>query len=250
MTEEEENDIELIERYHKGTLKAEELQSIKDRMAADPSFAQKVEDFKDIFIGIKAHGEKKFSEMVGHWENYAQEQEKTIPMLTRARLINLAAVLVLVAAIGTMFLFLGDDAKKTPEELYAGYFTPYANIIEVRGDTMNLLLEGMTAYSSRDFKGAAELLSKYSDSNPDDLNALFYLGLSEIASGNPYVGIQQLEHVIVKGGLLKEQAEWYRALGLLRMEEVEACKAALKPIDENKDHDYQKKASELLDALP
>ncbi len=55
MTDEEEKEIDLIEGYHKGTLSADELAMVQQRMSTDPEFAGKVADFTDIMKGIKSH---------------------------------------------------------------------------------------------------------------------------------------------------------------------------------------------------
>lgn len=248
MTEEEEHDIDLIEGYHKGTLTADELRSLKERIAADPSFAQKVEDFRDIFIGIKAHGEKKISAEIDSWEKEIKEEEnkgtKTIAFIPRVWKIAAAIAAVVITAA----IVLWPAPKPSANQLFTYYFVPYDNILEVRGNEEKQLQRAMDAYTHKAFPDAAKQLKEYLASKPDDLVVLFYYGLSEIGAGNGNTGIVALTRVVSENGLLKEQAQWFIALGFLRDGKIEQCKAALEAID-REDHDYQQQAHKLLEQL-
>lgn len=250
MTEDEEHDIDLIEGYHKGTLGADELQSFKDRMAADPSFAQKVEEFRDIFIGIKAHGEKKFSAEVASWEKEAKEEaaneSDTKSASFTPRIWKIAAAIIAVAA--TAAIIFWPSSKPGNNQLFTYYFVPYENILAVRGEDDKQLQKAMDAYTHKAFPDAAKQLKAYLGSKPDDLVVLFYYGVSEIGADNEATGIEALTRVINNNGVLKEQAEWFIALGLLKDEKIEECKAALRSIDRT-GHDYQQQAQKLLEQL-
>lgn len=229
MTEEEEKDIDLIERYHNGALGDDELQSFKDRLATDPSFAQKTEDFRDIFIGIKAQGEKNFVEEVRQWE-----QEITNHKSFALNWKIAAGIILLIAA--TVYIYY---PKQNETDLFTAYFTPYEDVISVRGEQAP-----MDAYNRKDYAAAVRELS----TSPGDLNTKFYLGVSLIANGEAGKGVEALDEVITGNGMLKEQAEWYRALGLIQLKKIDEARSALQSINQP-GHDYQEKAGELLEKL-
>jgi hypothetical protein len=248
MTEDEEHDIDLIEGYHKGTLTADELRSLKDRMAADPSFAQKVEDFRDIFIGIKAHGEKNFSAEVNSWEKEIRDEEgkETKTISFNPRIWKIAAAIV--AVVATAAIVFWPSQKPSNNQLFTYYFVPYENILAVRGEDDKQLQQAMDAYTHSAFPEAAKLLKEYLATKPNDLVVLFYYGVSEIGANNASVGMEALGRVESENGVLKEQAQWFSALGLLKDGKIDDCKAALSAINVD-GHDYQQQAQKLLEQL-
>ncbi len=235
MIEEEENDIELIERYLNGSLSASELQSFKDRMAIDPSFSQKVEDFKDIIIGIRSHSESKFSDEVAEWEEELKNEKAGIQFNWK-----IAAVVLLVIGAGAAIVLMNGES---PEDLFAKNFTPYEDVITVRGSE-----SVMGAYNNKNYEEASRQMEMYLLAAPDNLNVRFYYAISLIASGKEEKGIESLNKVIEGNGMLKEQAEWYRALGFLKLKNVDAAKEQLQNIKPG--HDYYEKAYQLLQQLP
>lgn len=249
MSDSEERDIDLIEKYHNGTLMTAENQAVKDRMASDPVFKSMVEDYGDIIDGIRSAGKEKFKIEVAGWEKEIREEEQK-----KSRRIGFlftkywaVAAAVLIVAIVAVYFMVPRNAS-TPEALYAEYFMPYEDVMSVRDGSDPLLTEATHFYNNKEYTAAAERFQNYVAENEDDLNAQFYLGLSLMESGKEEDGIDALALVINGNGLLKEQAEWYRALAYLKLGDVESCKKHLDEIN-HEGHDYQGKAASLLSDL-
>jgi tetratricopeptide (TPR) repeat protein len=250
MTEDEEKDIDLIEKYHKGVLSDHERRQVTERMAGDPVFATMVEDYTDIFSGIRSAGKEKFKATVAEWETeIKREEQQNKDAGFFSKYWQLAAVLLIVALVAVYFLVPG---KETPEALYASYFVPYEDVLSVRDNSETWLTEAMHFYNQKEYSAAADRFRRYiifSSTDPKELSTeTFYWGISLLESGKPDEAVAILGSVIYHEGLLKEQAEWYRALAYLKMGDIESCRNQLMEI--NRDgNDYQMKAAELLGKL-
>lgn len=155
-----------------------------------------------------------------------------------------AAIIALLSVI--IFVPRGSS---THEELYADYFHPHEDVILVNGDgDQRLFAQGMEAYNAEDFKKAADLIQEYLNTGTLDFTAQFYLGIALIESGRATEGVQYLGNVVNSRNMLIEHAQWYRALGLLKLNRMGECKALLKQIDKE-GHDHQLEAQELLKKL-
>ena len=248
MTEREENDIDLIEKYHKGTLSAAEVQAVKARMESDAVFAAIVTDYTDIIESVRKSGKKKFKATVAEWEAEIRHEEphhSSKPGMFRSYW-QLAAVFLLLA-VAAIYVFY-PAGKETPPDLYAAYFVPYEDVINIRDKANPLLTEAIHFYNEKQYELAADRFSKFTTDYPDDLDARFYLGISLLESGRAEESISTFGEVIFGNGLLKEQAEWYRALAYLKLGDIETCKKLLGGV--NRDgHDYRAKARDLLGKL-
>jgi hypothetical protein len=248
MTEHEENDIDLIEKYHNGTLSAQERLSLKARMESDPAFAEMAADYMDVIEGVKRGGKEKFKATVTQWEAEILNEQQHIndkPGVFR-NYWQLAAVFLLLA-LASIYIFM-PGGKNSPQELYADYFVPYEDVITIRDISNPLLTESIHLYNEKKFELAAGQFSKYITEHRDDLDAQFYLGVSLLESAKTKESIAAFGLVITGNGLLKEQAEWYRALAYLKLGDVETSKKLLNGIN-HEGHDYRTKAIELLRKL-
>ena len=241
MTEDEEKDIDLIEAWYKGTLSADELATVQQRIANDPVFAEKLADFTDVMKGIRSHEQKEFSETVAGWENEIKSEKK----FSTGFMLRMAAALLFLV-VGSFIIFSRTSGSN--EDLYAKYFEPYEDVINVRGDAKPLLSEGMSAYNQKDYNKASDILLRFINENGADINAEFYLGIASLEAGKTAEGLQYLHNVITGRGLLIEQAQWYYALGLLKSGDVQGCKYHLEQMN-LEGHDYRERAASLLEDL-
>jgi len=243
MSEQEENDIDLIEKYHGGKLSAEERRLLEARIKSDPVFGAMVTDYTDIIEGVKHERREKFKSTVKTWEAEILREQQPSVFRTYWKL----AAVFLVLALAALYIFI-PGRKETPQELYADYFVPYEDVITTRDESNPLLTESVHLYDEKKYNLAVESFSKYLTSHPDDHDARFYYGLSLLESGRPQESMESFDIVIKGNSLLAEQAEWYRALASLKLGDLSVTKSLLHEID-REGHDYRAKAAELLGKL-
>lgn len=83
-------------------------------------------------------------------------------------------------------------------------------------------------YSQRDYAGAIPALVALVETNPDFIEARFYLGICYLSTGNGAAGIAELRKVIDAGtSPYLEQAHFYLAKGLLGAGDVAGARQQL-----------------------
>src|SRR5688572_25356999 len=127
---EEELDIELIEKYHRGLLNGSDLETFHQRRQNDETFANSVEAYKDIFQAIEYFGKQKdIGDTIGEWEKEIKDQNKKKQtgqsggavliegkqaFLNRDRIYWAAAAVITLAIVSYIFLFQAPN----PDKLY------------------------------------------------------------------------------------------------------------------------------------
>lgn len=159
---------------------------------------------------------------------------------------RLAAVLVIgVAAV----LYLSRD--KPHEKLFAEYFEPHPNNLSVRrgqqpqGDLEQAALH----YEAKEFTEAVKLFENVLKSEPNNVTARFYAGVSYLATDDVQNAIVSFQKVIAAGkNDLQKPAEWYLGLAYLKGNDLENARAVFNKII-SYDGAYKDEAMELLKRL-
>jgi len=252
MLSQDEKDIDLIENYLKGALSPEESALVKKRIIQDPDFAEKINDYKDVIDGIRLSGRDEFSAAVADWEKDIRKEEggsREIRFTTFPKKYLRLAAVFLVLMMAALYIVISSRSDD-PQELYASYFAPYEDVINVRDNsTTTGLSDAMEFYNKGDYKKASSSFQAYLSDHPDDHDARFYAGVSQLAAGSPELAIIDFEKVIQANTIFREQAEWFLALGYLKINNTTAAKNFLREISQKQGHDYQEKATELLRQL-
>lgn len=150
--------------------------------------------------------------------------------------MKIATGILLVVLVSTAVF---SCKNKDHDALYDKYFMPYTDVITLQG-TESI----MDAYNRKDYPEAVRQMEVYLSVAPRNHNVRFYYGVSLIASGKEKPGVAELDTVIKGNGLLKSQAEWYRALGLLKQNDIDGVKEQLKSIPNG--HEFYDRAAQLL----
>lgn len=247
----EELDIELIEKYLKGTLTPEELKNFDQRIKDDADFAEKIEDYKDIIDGIQLASHHEFKAEVASWEEEIKAEEgkgKQLVFTPWKKYLSIAATLILLVTAGIYFLM--PPKAVDSQHLFYAYFTPYEDIITVRGDESDVfqekLQQAMVHYNNQNYQGAITLFRSYLESKPEDDAARLYLGICFLTEKEFKKSIDSFDPIISTEGRFKDQAEWYSALAYLASQDLDRAKQSLSFIVDQQGHDYNKKAIALL----
>lgn len=245
----DEQDLELIEKYLHGKLDAPELESFENRLKADQTFAEEVNDYKGIIVGIDEYGRDRFSATVAGWEQEVKgpSKKKEGKVVSFKNYLAMAASLALLLISG-YFLFFNQSNES---RLFAQYFQPYENITSARSDDQGaqLLQDGMSAYDIKDYDQAIVPLKNYLQSNQADPTTLFYLGEAYLANDQPeQAESQYLKLLQQENHVFTETAQWHLALSYLKQKENPKLEQLLKSITAQADHTYYQAAMELLNA--
>ena len=88
--------------------------------------------------------------------------------------------------------------------------------------------EGMKAYATRDFRGAVPILREAAALDPTRPDIAFFLGASELLSGNTAGAVKELSRTIALGDTpFLEEAHFYLAKAYLGRAEIQAARMEL-----------------------
>jgi tetratricopeptide (TPR) repeat protein len=161
--------------------------------------------------------------------------------------VKYAAVIVLVAALGSL-IFLGGNSE-TADELIEKYYSPYETYTNTRSAGSNINSNYVTAleyYNVRDYKNAALFFSKVLGSDPRFIESTFMHGVSNFEGKNYPVASESFSLVISNDdNLFIEDAEWLLALCHVKTGDIKNASRQLLQISEAEGI-YCKKAARLL----
>ena len=158
-----------------------------------------------------------------------------------------AVVLILLIPFSVAYYLKSTSyGSLLQQEIHEHYTSP----IVVRGDyDKQLWADAAVAYQGKDFPLAIKLLSEYLTINQKDTQALFYIGISHLYSGQPEKAIDHLDDVLLSESRLKPQAKWFKALALLEAGSQAEGQALLELIAEDPSAFKCNAAKKLLDSI-
>ena len=268
---EEEQDIELIEKYHKGLLKEASLESFLAREKSDKDFAEKVKIYKHIIEGIQYFGkQKELADSIHEWESEIKGQSKkkqfgqvqtslgeaegrTI-FFGRKRVYWLAAAAVSLLIASSVILLLPTEPDTMA--LYNQYYQPYPNLFspivrgdDAEGDTISINRKAFQAYNLHDYNTAAGYFRE-ALTHDDELGreyASLYLGNCLLQLDSTTAAIDALLNIEEKSAV-SDQGKWYLALAYLKSEQAEDARKVLGELTTHQ-NSYRDKADKILREL-
>jgi tetratricopeptide (TPR) repeat protein len=160
---------------------------------------------------------------------------------------RVAAVLL----IGVSLLLYLFNQKPQHEILFAKYFKPYPNIISItRGENSEVRLkQGLVEYEFGNYQEAIQIFEQVTKSEPDNVTAQFYLGISHLCLNQTDQAIAQFQSVIEIGeNPFVEHAKWYFGLAALKSGNLDQANTIFRNL-RTESQNYQQQASELLNSL-
>ena len=249
----EEADIDLIERKLRGELTQAELDAFDERVASELAFAEKVDDYITIINGISTFDSHAMREEVAQWEEEIRNEQQTetpvVPFGSTWKKYWVAAAVV--ACIIAAYVFLGRGTQNSNQELVAEYFVPYDDVISVReGETdSELLMAAMESYTAGKWTEAISLFQSCLEKNPDNLDATFYLGIAYLANQDPTQAANVLERIRTGDHRYHDHVLWYLALAKIASNHITEARAILRDIQSQPSHDFKNQADELMKEL-
>ena len=230
----------LIQKYLQGKLNEAEEQLFQEYMENDPTFANEIPFHEDLNY---AFAKADYDQTKAQLQSFYKEEKQSV-----WRKWSIAASVIVLLGLGSLWYVNSSD---TTQNLYAQYFEPYKNTVQpiVRGETTkNMKILAFTAYDDGAYEKAIGFFDDLLASNPDPVIA-FYKANAQMKIGKTNAAIETLKSRIQKTDTIYGEAQWYLALGYLKLEDAENAKKSLKEFLETNTRFKREAARELLKAL-
>ncbi|HZY81949.1 MAG TPA: hypothetical protein VFE50_20640 [Cyclobacteriaceae bacterium] len=232
-------DYDIIRDYLHGLVDQETARRIRDLIRED-------EVARNIAAGI-LQLEHEFNGREEEIESYIEglrlKQLTLINVQGRSRHIRawmkIAATILIIAVAGSVVWLTIGKSDLVEDELR----NPYPLTVADRGN--NEVNKGFEFYQKGEYRKAIASFGQ----EADDVSTIFYNGLSNLYAGEYEKAVALLGTLSLKESRYKEQAEWYRAIGLLKAGREEEAKASLEKIRDQSQH-YKSTAAEKILGSP
>jgi tetratricopeptide (TPR) repeat protein len=242
-------DIALITKYIDKRISDSELILFKDKMA-DQEFAAEVALQLGLLESLNETEKTKLR------EEYKQLLSKTLesnpaPKISflNSKLRWAIILLLIVVAILTFRSWFGLSAE---ERLFAEFYSPLPPI-EVQRSSENanqVFIKALKTYQDENYAAALPQFRALIDKDPMFSSYQLYAGISALALKQTDQAATLLTQVWVTGDdILRQHAEWYYTLTLLRKGNVEEAKDQANRMAEDSQHLYRKMAALLAKEL-
>lgn len=165
-----------------------------------------------------------------------------IRRISTMRYLSVAAGFLLLAVVSFLLL-----RPQTPQSWQA-YAEPFPNVITTRSDVNNDLLTAMELYDSENYKESAKLLSDFVKTNPDQIEAKFYAGVSAFLANDYETAERFFGSFNQDEGIFKKEIKWFYALTLLAQNKGEEAIPMLKELADGSGP-LSRKSNEILNSL-
>ena len=206
-----------------------------DEALAEKDILQLRDDLRRLSVEISATEEKSFIPF-----NHSSIGLK--------RLATVAAVLLMILGSSLMIRFFATPSVPV-SDIYNESPVAITSFRSAVADVNAQLLNGFELYNNNDFSGALSYFQTVLETDKENAAARFYAGASHQNLEEFGKAVGEYKNVIEHNdNMFVEQAEWYMALCLVRLNEKEKAMAVLGAII-SRDSFYQEKAEVLLKKL-
>lgn len=233
-----------IVAFLKEELPKAEMERINEHLRNDPLDADLVANIADALeAGESIEDLEAKAKAVERSSFRLADQES--PSTTSSRRWYWAAAAVLIFSVGMYFL----NQKPSKEELYAQYFSPYQDVLTVRGDEETDWTEVMEYYNRGNYEQVSASMEKLDSTAKERPIALLYMGIAQLNNSE----VAQAEKTFKKllshnESVYLEHGEWYLALTYLRLGALDDATVQLRSLSDSSMF-YEERARQLLSAI-
>ncbi|MHA7059173.1 tetratricopeptide repeat protein [Aquimarina sp. M1] len=262
-----EEDI-LIQNFLKDTLSEKERSEVLLQMENDNDFREKVNFEKQLLLNLN---ESKWSISTNHELQEVKEYEallrsESTKVLTdtisavnneyqlkqnrgsRSWLLYIGIAVILVLIGFTIF----SPSKATSEELYVSYLdaSELPSLVDRGNGEQKSLIKAQRLFESKQYNKALEILTADLDNMQKNKATIYlYTGISQMEL-NQFDNAEKTFDTLINSNLIDApKGIWYKALLLLKQNNIEKAKEILSEIGKYPNHYKSKEASELLEQL-
>ncbi len=247
---------QLIDDYLLGRLSEDESARIKEHIASDNEFAEKVQMHQAVIDGLAEHASEELKSELN--SNRVKPKASDKPVASVLKKLGYAAVLLLLVGVAGYFYL---SRPTLSENLYQEYFTPYPNRVtegargtqsyfaELSDEDKATITKSLEAYENQEYHSVISNLEKMAELLNEYPALKFYLALSHSQSGNPEKAIKYFEELkSTPEDFYSEVLPWYLSMSYLQNNQPEMARGQLTIIVE-KEYVFDEKAKEVLRLL-
>ncbi|MCM4153027.1 hypothetical protein DHD05_15665 [Arenibacter sp. N53] len=237
-------DLELYDAYLDGALDSKARMDFEARLVNDRSFKASFEAYKETstYLSEKFSDLDDLTALEHNLETLGKDHfDQKSPGKLKTEIWKYAAAILLLISIGGYFLMNNNQPQYND---FAAL--PTISLVQ-RGDGDSLAKKVENAFNNRSYKEATDYLNELIRNNSNNQELLLYRGIAQIETGAYGNAYKDLDEVASGTSVYKNEALWYKALGLLKQKEYDACKMVLVEIPPTAD-EYNR-AQDLLDKL-
>lgn len=232
--------LEIIERYINGSMGNQELKDFNQLLEVDDDFKIKVEDIKNMLLGIEAQSLKE--QLDGFHDDIPNTIVKK-PNNNKIRFLNyskIVAAAAIIIAVGSIWFF----SSSPNERLYAKYFKPDPGLPTTMSSTDNFdFYDAMVNYKHGDYEIAIEKWGKLQQKKPNNDTINYFLGVAQLNNNNELKAIQLLKNATQQSeSVFLNEAYFYLGLAYLKNNELAKAKESFKSCS-------SEKSQEIIDNL-
>ncbi len=205
---------ELIDAYLLGDLNTKELADFNERLKLNPDFRNMVEEQRLLFKSVEEYNLR--NTLDGYHTDMKEWQKK---WLSPSWLSIAASILILIGVVSWVILKSGNSAEK----IFAANFKPDPGLPTTMGTSSEYeFYYGMVNYKRKEYAEAIARWEPIYGANPENDTLIYFLGVANLADGNPRQAKNYLQRVKKKTeSTFYEDAKYYLALSLLRENNIE-----------------------------
>lgn len=200
---------------------------------------------------VQSEADKERSDFIKGFTNELNEPSPSYAPAGKMRFIRYFA-LPAAAVLGGFIILRTLTPSSSPEKIFSSYYKPFNSISPVTrgaaGQKDLLFSEALSNYNTGDYKKAESGFAKIMAEDPASGKASFYLGLTEIASGNTDNAIRDLSSAAVQQCEFNQEAQWYLAMAYLKKGDGKNASSLLRKLSDTKGF-YSDRSRKILRRL-
>jgi tetratricopeptide (TPR) repeat protein len=243
------NDVEqLIERYLSNKMTEPEVKEFQNRLQSKAKFASEYEKTIAAHQLITEAGRLNLKQKLEDFDADTKPEiaaSKVLPLWIKP-VLRIAAVFLVSFGI-YQFVF---NQSVTTNDIYNDYFVVYNSPSAIRDSETKTKINWQNAsqlYQDKKYSEAIAFFIKAESETPN-YQVSFYKAMSYVSQYKPNFdkALQNFETVLKTDNDYQQQALWYKALILLKLNDKENAFKIFKSIVKSKSYNF-KKAEEILD---
>lgn len=239
----------LIDKFILGTISHKEKEKLEAHIMEIPTTKLEIQMRRDIVKGLEYNSDQELKSILEQIHNEEISGSKNNALFKKIGV----ALLCLVLILGAYFLYhtmtsdTGSGLQEGPV-LYANYFQPFETALETRSteitdaSSLTLLVD---AYKQKNYEKVLEEFEPLAAQA--DNNILLIAGISAMEIDSHDTSIAYFDRIIDSNDFyFLDHAKWYKALALLKTNEISKAKTYLNDLATNPKADHHDDSISLL----